>query len=150
MSKVIKSTKLILAVFLAAFILAPTAAVFAAGGACDPTPGSGFLGFPTWYQYLDGQTVSTNNGFTVAEKCQPVLNGLSDVWKIVAAVLDILLRVAGIVAIVFVLYGGVTYILSQGAPDKTKQALHTIINSLIGLVITIIAATVVGFIAGKF
>jgi len=142
--------QLLLTVLTTAIVLSPTAIAFAAGGACDPTPGSGFLGFPTWFQYLDGEMVSTNNGFTVAEKCQPVINGLNDIWKIVAAVLDILLRVASIAAIIFVLYGGVVYIISQGSPDKTKQALNTIINALVGLIITIIAAAVVGFIAGSF
>jgi len=148
MKKLKNKIKLVLVMQTVAILITPAVAL--AATACDPTPGSGFLGFPTWYQYLDGETVATNNGFTTAEKCQPVINGLNDIWKIVAAVLDILLRVASIVAIIFVLYGGVVYIISQGSPDKTKQALQTIINSLVGLVITIIAAAVVGFIAGSF
>ena len=119
-----------------------------------PCPGGGFLGLPTWHKHLEGvetDEIDSITGTSTGNKvCAPQIDGLSDIWKIVAAVLELLLRLASLIAIGLVVYGGVTYITSQGSPDKTKQALKTIINALIGLVISIIAAALVGFIAGRF
>jgi uncharacterized membrane protein (DUF373 family) len=70
----------------------------------------------------------------------------TDFLLIALAILDILLYVAGMVAVVFVIYGGVKYILSQGNPENTKKAWGTILNSLIGLVIAILSTTIVNFI----
>lgn len=116
--------------------------------ACDLTPGSGFefLKFPTWYKYLQGELT--------AGKCSPVidLNSPGDVGRIVLAVVEILLRVGGLVALGFVIYGGFRYILSQGAAGpgdvpRTVSARRTIINALIGLVIAMSATFIVQLIA---
>ena len=98
----------------------------------------GFLGFPTWYQYLP-----QNGG-------NPSITGINDIWLIVAAVVDILLHVAALVAVVMIIYGGFEFIISQGDAERAKSARSTIINGLIGLVIAVAAATLVSFIAGRF
>jgi len=110
------------------------------GSTCS---GGGFLGLPTWYQYLQGTTDMTTN------LCTPQINSLSDIWLIVAAVIEILLRVAAIVSVVFVIYGGFNYVTSQGEPEKTAHARSTIISALIGLVVAVMAAIIVSFIAGS-
>lgn len=117
-----------------------------AGAGCKPK--GTVLGLPTWYRHLDGQIEQPNPD--EASTCQIKINGLTDVWKIVAALIEALLRIASLVAIGFVVFGGVTYMTSQGAPDKTKAALSTIISALVGLTITIVASAIVGFIAGRF
>lgn len=104
-------------------------------------PGGDFLGFPKWYKYLDGTTV---NGL-----CSPRLNGLSDVYLIVAAIIEVLLRVSALLAVAFIIIGGVEYILSQGEAEKTARARKTITNALIGLFISIFAAATVAFFAGR-
>ena len=78
------------------------------------------------------------------------LGGITDIWLVVAAVIDILLRIAALVAVGFIVVGGVSYVTSQGEPDRTKTALRTIINALIGLAIAIAATAIVTFIAGRF
>lgn len=105
--------------------------------------GGSFLGFPTWYKYLPGHI--DDNG-----TCSPELGSLSNVWLVVAALIEIMLRVAALLAVGLVIYGGISYMTSQGEPDKTAKARGTIINALVGLVIAVIAATTVGFIAGRF
>lgn len=105
--------------------------------------GGSFLGFPTWYAYLDGVT-DPHSGL-----CSPQITRLSDVWLIVAAIIEILLRVAAIVAVVFIVYAGINYITSQGEPEKTARARGTLVNALLGLAIAIMAAFIVTFIAGK-
>lgn len=64
-------------------------------------------------------------------------------------ILDIVIRIAGLVAVGFVVYGGVLYVLSRGEPDKAKKALGTIINALIGLVIAVVAAAIVAFLGDR-
>lgn len=107
-----------------------------------------FLGFPRWYEYLEVEQITVEATGEVT--CQPKLNGLSQVWLVVAAVIEILLRVAALVAIAFVVVAGISYATSQGEPEKTKHALQTVINALIGLTIAIVATAVVTFIAGRF
>ena len=104
-------------------------------------PGTSFLGFPTWYHYLSTTTV---NGL-----CSPQLTKLDDVWLIVAAIIEILLRIAALVAVGFTMYGGFNYVTSQGESSKTARARDMIVNALAGLTIAVIAAMLVGFIAGR-
>lgn len=110
------------------------------GGA--PCGGGSLFSFPTWYRYLP--SVDGSN------PCTPQISGLTDIWLIVAAVIDILLRVAALAAIAMIVYGGVQFITSEGQPEKTSQARNTVINAIIGLIIAISAAAVVSFIAGRF
>lgn len=111
--------------------------------------GGDFLGFPKWYKYLDGDTVTdkTDKMFGV---CSPRLDNLTDIYLIVAALIEVMLRISALVAVAYVIWGGVEYMISQGDPEKTARARKTIINALIGLFISITAATVVSFFAGKF
>jgi hypothetical protein len=45
----------------------------------------------------------------------------------------------GIVAAIFLIYGGITFALSGGNPEKVKKAKSTIIYSLIGLGLAVLA-----------
>lgn len=113
---------------------------------CGAKPG--FFGLPSWHKYLDKVAVTDEHGLTTA--CTPRIQHINDIWLIVASVIDIMLRLAALAAIVMVIYGGIQYIMSQDQPDKTKKALGTIINALIGLVIAVAATTMITFIAGRF
>jgi ABC-type Fe3+ transport system permease subunit len=106
---------------------------------CDKS--GNFFGFPTWYTYLH-RTADPNNGL-----CTVQINGLNDVWLIVAAVIEIMLRVAALVAIAFVIYAGFTYVTSQGEPEPTGKAKNTLVNAVVGLAIAILSAAIVSFIA---
>lgn len=99
-----------------------------------------FFGLGTWYKYLQKTTDALGN-------CTFTINNVNDYWLIGLGILDILLRLAALAAIVYVIYGGIQYIVSQGEPEKTKHALGTIMNAVIGLVIAVIAAALVAFIA---
>lgn len=103
---------------------------------------SSFFGLPTWYKYLE----SVDDKGT----CQPVLSSIWDFWLVAAAITDMLLRIAAMIAVVFVVWGGVKYIQSQGEPNNTKNALMTIIGALIGLTISVVASAMISFIAGRF
>lgn len=101
-----------------------------------------FLKLPTWYKYLKPEFIDG--------KCELNASFPDDLGKIGLALVEILLRLGGLVAVAFVIYGGFKYITSQGEPENTKNARHTIINSVIGLMITIVATVSVSFIGKEF
>src|ERR1700722_14954688 len=105
-------------------------------------PGGALLVFPSWYEYLPGTTDA--NGL-----CTPGISGLNDIWLIVAAVIEILLRIAALAAVGFVVFGGFQYITSLSEPDKTKRARETIIYAAVGLAIAILSMAIVNVIAGS-
>ncbi len=93
-------------------------------------------GILPWHYYLD---------------CEAGGDGLSQdieinhLWLIALAIFESLLFVGGIMSVIFIIWGGVKYITSQGSPDGTANARKTIINALAGLVITISASVVIAF-----
>lgn len=101
-----------------------------------------FFQLPTWYKYLPGTCA---DGLTLP----PNYNIVDGIPLILLAVLEIALRIAGLVAVIFVVYGGVTYVISQGEPDKVAQAKGTIINALAGLLIATFAVAIVSFIGNQ-
>lgn len=118
------------------------------GAGCDP---SHFFGLVPWYKYLDLQEVRADNGNVVGCEVNrfTVLGANSDIPLVLLAVVDNLLRIAGLIAVGFIIYGAVMYVTSQGSPDQTSKAQTTIVNALAGLVITIIAVVVVTFVGNR-
>jgi uncharacterized membrane protein YccC len=62
------------------------------------------------------------------------------------AAVDILLRVAGLVAVGFLVYAAFNFITSQGNPEDAAIARGTAINALIGLLLAMFAIVMVSFI----
>lgn len=56
----------------------------------------------------------------------------------------------GIVAVIIIIIGGIQYVISEGEPEKTKKAQATITYTIIGLIIALAAATIIGFVLGAF
>lgn len=101
-------------------------------GACGT-----FFGLPPWNQYINGGACD-----------EPELNTPQELFNaaplIGLALLDILLRIAGVAAVFFIIYGGIQYITSQGG-DGVKNGQATIINALVGLIIAMISVAFVSF-----
>ncbi|MBP7056959.1 hypothetical protein KBB08_00530 [Candidatus Gracilibacteria bacterium] len=57
---------------------------------------------------------------------------------------------AGFLSIVFMLWGGIRFIVSGGKEDKVKSAVSSIRNALIGLIITILSITVINLVGRVF
>ncbi len=57
---------------------------------------------------------------------------------------------SGILAIVFIFFGGFSFILSGGDETKVKQAIHTIRYAIIGLVISLLSFVVVPLVGRLF
>ncbi len=107
-----------------------------------------FLGLPTWYKYLElGEQDGDPCAIIGPEGDEGGLDMRAVVGRVALAITEILLRLAAVISVGFVMYGGFRYIISQGEPDSAKVARQTILNALIGLVISIIATGLVFFIA---
>jgi hypothetical protein len=57
---------------------------------------------------------------------------------------------AGFLSVVFMLWGGIQFIISGGKEDKVKTATGTIRYAIIGLVVTILAVSVINLIGRVF
>jgi hypothetical protein len=108
-----------------------------APGSCTTS----FFGIPAWYKYLPA---SDFTGCLVSNFHFP-----DDFSYIAIAAVDIALYIAGMVAVFYVIFGGIQYVISQGEPDKTRGAKNTITNALIGLLLASIAISLVSFLGSQ-
>ena len=130
------------------------------------TTNGGFFGLEPWYAYL-GKEFKYSSGASSGPddkcdvKCFNLLTipnggknqcgqGNSDVPLVLLAVIDDLLRIVGIAAVGFVIYGGFQYTTSQGSPDATSRAQSTIINALIGMALAMVSILVVSYLGNTF
>ncbi|MBP5511975.1 hypothetical protein J6X90_01135 [Candidatus Saccharibacteria bacterium] len=98
------------------------------------------LGLRAWYAGLAEEV----NGTCDMKKPPSDGDGIATyVWTIVFNILYDITLLAGLVALILVIFGGYKYILSNGEPGKVAQAKTIITNAMIGLVIAILAAVIV-------
>ena len=71
----------------------------------------------------------------------------ASILEIVATFVALGLIVASILCLVYIIVGGITFILSAGNEEKIKKAVHTIRFSIIGLFISFLAFFIVAFLA---
>lgn len=65
-----------------------------------------------------------------------------------ALIVNFIFGLAGAIALLFVVIGGLRYIISQGDPNAAAQAKNTILYALVGLVVTVTAYAIVRFAVG--
>jgi hypothetical protein len=70
----------------------------------------------------------------------------NDLNKSIGTILTIVYSVIGIVAVVMVVLGGVSYATSQGDAGKLKKGKDTILYGIIGLVIVLLAFAITNFV----
>ncbi|MBI2798403.1 hypothetical protein HYX70_03885 [Candidatus Saccharibacteria bacterium] len=68
----------------------------------------------------------------------------------VAQITNTLLIVIGVVAVIMLIVGGFRYIFSQGDEKQVKGAKDTILFSIIGIVVALLAYAIVNFVLGQF
>lgn len=158
MKKLASTTVLIMLFLSISLISAPVKVHAEVAKDCDGS--TSFLGFPTWYKYLDiGPRVISGNKKDPCAIIGPTEDGKPiEVSKfsfpkaiplIGLAMVDILLRIAGMVTVGYIIYGGFRYMTSQGDPEALKNAQGTIINALIGLAVAVLAVGIVSFVGGR-
>jgi hypothetical protein len=149
-------TILTLAILLAPLVFSTGTALAAGTSASNCTPKQ-FLGLDPWYKYLQPKTTIDTAGRSVCvyrlyesgDDATGKSVSLNSIWLIGLVAVDDLLRVLGLVAVGFILYGGFQYLTSQGEPDRAKSARTTITNALIGVVLASIAVVTINFIGSE-
>lgn len=68
----------------------------------------------------------------------------------IGVILNSVYIIIGIVAVIYLIIGAIGYSTSQGDSEKVKKAKNTIIYSLIGLVISVLAFAITTFILNQF
>ncbi len=93
--------------------------------------------------FLSGPLALNIPGFGQVEAPPNVPSGASAPSNIITASLNLLV-IAGIAAaLIFVIYGGILWIISQGDKQKLDHARRTITFSIIGLIIMVLAFSIV-------
>ncbi len=130
------------------FILAALFAVTVGGAALSVTApvtaqaacNDHFLTFPAWFRGL------------IDDKCEiqkpgSGQDGLSNfIWTIVLNIVEAALQAVAYVSLIFLLYGGFKFIYGAGSPDQIVGARKTILNAVIGLVISMFAVLIVNLV----
>lgn len=116
---------------------------FFAAGACKP---NNFFFLPPWWKYLPSSQLSTDS----LGGCSIAFHFPGDIWLVALAVIDMLLRIAGFVAVIMIIVAGFQFQFTMGAPDKAAAARKRIINAVIGLAIALVATVAVTFIGNQF
>jgi hypothetical protein len=82
-----------------------------------------------------------------SDACQDVSgSGNDQLTKIAKQVVNIFSIIVGIVAVIFVIYGGFRYITSGGDSGSVGNAKNTLVYALIGLVIVALAQLIVHYV----
>ena len=121
---------------MTASLAAPMTAAAADG--CDTR----FLTIPPWYRGLTDDKCNIKSPGGTSVDLQRFI------WTIVLNIIEIMLHLVGYVTIFFIIYGGFKYMTSAGAPDGMTKAKTTILNAVIGLVLSIMSIAIVNVVAG--
>ena len=79
---------------------------------------------------------------------QPVteVDGGNTLWEDVSGIIKAVIAVLGLVCVIVIIMGGVSYMTSTGDAGKVKKAKDTILYGVIGLVICVLAFAIVNFV----
>jgi len=90
----------------------------------------------------------TAGGTWAAPNCTGVDNADPD--ELIVTVLNWMLVIIGILCVVFIIWGGITYTMSRGDSKKVESAKNTILYAVVGLVIALLALAIVNFVLSAF
>lgn len=127
MKRIISTLILAATLFTGAALLtpAPSASAINVFGQCDSNP--------------------ANSGSAVC-----VARKTDNATSMITIVINTLLWVLGIIAVIMIIIGGIRYTTSNGDSSGLKSAKDTITYAVIGLVVAILAYSIVNFVVGRF
>lgn len=76
--------------------------------------------------------------------------GASDLGKVIVNGVNLLFVVAALLALVFLIIGGVKWLTSQGEKEGVNKARETIVAAIVGLVIIFLSYLIVNFVLNLF
>ena len=109
-----------------------------------------FMALSVLFIPLNG-ALATSSGYKACDKMiqkSSLCSNGGDMKNIVSNVLRTLFFILGVLAVIMIIYAGIQYVISAGDSGKVTKAKNTIIYSVVGLVVAIMAYAIVGYIAG--
>ncbi len=94
----------------------------------------------------NGALDKVKSGF---DKVNSKVNANTDLEGSIGTILMIVYSLIGIVAVVMIILGGVSYATSQGDPGKIKKGKDTILYGIIGLIIVLLAFAITQFVLNQ-
>lgn len=70
----------------------------------------------------------------------------SDLIAFIQSTINVIISISALLAVIFLVYSGIEYIMSRGEGDKAEKAQKSLIYTLIGLVMCFISPLVIKFI----
>lgn len=133
------ATFLLMVVAMFGVVMAPATNTFADdGNPCEKR----FMGMRPWYQGLTSQVKASDGSMSCVIK-DPGDNLASFVWTIVLNISADLSMMIGYASLIFIIYGGFRYMMSNGDSGQVASAKKTIVNAVIGLIIGVLATVIV-------
>jgi len=83
------------------------------------------------------------------QQAQQTANPISGAGSLVDKIVNTLSIVAGIIAVVMVMVGGLQMITANGEAEKFAKARKTLIYAGVGLIIVVSSRIIIGFVLGK-
>ena len=80
--------------------------------------------------------------------CKEAHNG--KVNSLVQNLVNLLLFILGIISVIMIIVGGIRYATSGGDAGQTKSAKDTILYSVVGLIVAMLAYAIVNFVVAQF
>lgn len=114
-----------------------------ASAACAPPR---LLTFPAWYRGLQREDCTIKSPTEMPGDAKTQL--ATFIWTIVLNIIEIMLQAVGYISVGFIIFGGFKFITGTGSPDTVGKARTTILNAVIGLIISIASIGIVNVIAG--
>lgn len=71
---------------------------------------------------------------------------VNDLMKTVKVIINVVLGIVGLVAVVMMIVGGISFITSQGDTSKVTKARNTILYGVVGLIVALLAFAIVNFV----
>lgn len=68
----------------------------------------------------------------------------------ITQIINVLLFVIGVIAVIMIILGGIRYVLSNGDSAQINSAKNTVLYSVIGLVVALLAYAIVNFVVAQF
>lgn len=87
------------------------------------------------------------NGLCVPKSNFGGIAGATDWGSLAKKIIDILLTVSGVIAVLFILYGGFLYISSGGNEEQAEKGRKALFNAIIGLVVVLLSFVIVQVLA---
>lgn len=122
-------------------ITALLACIFATLGALIVSPLPAFAENCT--DICSAECTSVPDDIKAASGCSGY--AIPEIQSVAVNIINGIILVLGTVAVIFIIYGGVTYMTSLGDPGKIKKARDAILYAVIGLVICVLAYAITNF-----